>query len=100
MPEPAFKPIGAGVPQKLDCSGVGLDDDQELWLMQFPVDVSLDVWGEAAASDRVPLSLLLKACALPITSMQFPTNASVEWKMGGDARDGVRGRCTVNGVLR
>lgn len=42
MPEPAFEPVSSGQP-KLDCSDVGLDDDQELWLLQLPHDVSSGV---------------------------------------------------------
>lgn len=38
-PDAAFQPVGLSQP-KLDCSGVGLDDQQELWLLQLPLDVS------------------------------------------------------------
>ncbi|EFN51659.1 expressed protein [Chlorella variabilis] len=36
-PDPVFKPVSSAQP-KLDCSEVGLDGDQELWLLQLPLD--------------------------------------------------------------
>lgn len=38
-PDATFNPISIGQP-KLDCSGAGLDAEQELWLLQLPLDVS------------------------------------------------------------
>ena len=37
-PDALFQPISLAQP-KLDCSGVGLDGEQELWLLQLPLDV-------------------------------------------------------------
>jgi hypothetical protein len=39
VPGPGFQRISIDQP-RLDCSDVGLGDDQELWLLQLPHDVS------------------------------------------------------------
>lgn len=54
-PDPVFKPVSSAQP-KLDCSEVGLDGDQELWLLQLPLDVS------SCACSHVALHLLDCRC--------------------------------------
>ncbi|KAI7840497.1 hypothetical protein COHA_005796 [Chlorella ohadii] len=56
-PDALFQPISLAQP-KLDCSGVGLDGEQELWLLQLPLDfpvgakVSWEVSEDAADGFR------------------------------------------------
>lgn len=50
-PDDAFQPVSAGQP-KLDVSGAGLDGDQELWLLQLPLDVSV-AWVPRSPEGRV-----------------------------------------------
>lgn len=50
VPDPPFEQISLGQP-RLDCSEAGVDDDQELWLLQLPHDV-----GAAAGAGAVGLA--------------------------------------------
>ena len=123
MPGPGFQRVSIEQP-KLDCSDVGLGDDQELWLLQLPHDVSgarcgpVGQAGACAAPRRASLSVplvlppllaaphsasaILRAlcqhvCCELCVCAQFPVGEPVSWELSQHAQDGYRGRCTVQG---